>query len=316
MRRVLVLAGVGAVALVAGCHPREIAPGDGAQAVTIKPTTEQLVGYINDNAQTLKSIKTGQVALTCRQGGESVGLTGALVCQKPRNFRLRADLVGKPAVDVGSNDDEFWFWITERAGGGKDNDLAGKVCHCSYTDMADGKARSMPFPFQPDMVLAALGLGECDPNKKYTIKDDDPKTVGLVEETTSAQGQPIKKVTLFSRTKAAPGKPQLVAHLLYDAKGNEICRADVLDVQSVQLDKDSRVFVPSHVHFTWKTQQMDMDIKLYDIEVNKANAPKVFDRRDLSDKPSYNLARGPDAPTGIGKATTPNPIQLIDSRVK
>ena len=70
-------------------------------------------------------------------------------------------------MDIGSNNEEFWFWISQA----KDDDGVARVHYCSYADMAAGKAR-MPFPFQPDMIVAALGMGEYDPQKEYTLRED------------------------------------------------------------------------------------------------------------------------------------------------
>jgi hypothetical protein len=315
MRRLTVLAGLAAVLLLAGCRPREITSGDTATAV--KPTPDQLVAYVNANARLVQSVKSAEVQIDCKQAGDGVGLVGSLVCTKPRNFRLKADLLGKPAVDVGSNDDEFWYWITDRD---RRADQPNYVYHCTYADMAEGKAK-MPFPFQPDMVVAALGLGDADPNKTYTVKDDDPKTVSLVEETTSAQGQPVKKVIVFNRSRSAPGKPQVLAHVLLDAHGDEICRANVLDVQAVTVDHDARAVLPSRVQLIWKAQQLEMTMRLYDVQANTvdpAKAPRMFHREDLADKPSFNLARGPDVPSGYSQndKAAGGPIRLIGAPPK
>src|SRR5438270_3242654 len=159
MRRFSILAGLGLVVLAVGCIPgckRDVVPDQPVAATTEKPTPAQLVAYMNKNAQLVQSIKSTKVEIQATQGKDTVGLEGSLFCQKPRNFRLRADVVGKPAVDIGSNDSEFWFWISQ------DKDPAdgvARVHYCSYQDMAAGKVR-LPFPFQPDMIVAALGMGE------------------------------------------------------------------------------------------------------------------------------------------------------------
>src|SRR5262245_42219443 len=63
-----------------------------------------LVKYLNDNAQRVQAIQCNDVNMDCMQGSQAVGLDGKLVCQKPRNFRLTANLLGQPSVDIGSND--------------------------------------------------------------------------------------------------------------------------------------------------------------------------------------------------------------------
>jgi hypothetical protein len=319
MRRVTVLAGLGAVLLAAGCRPREINSEERLPqaAAPIKATPDDLVKYVNDNARLVQSIKCPRVDIDAKQDGENVALDGTLVCKKDRYFRLKASLGGtKPVADVGSNQDEFWYWVAEQRR--RDDATPNYVYHCTHADMADGKAKT-PFPFQPDMIVSALGMGELDPAKKYTIKDDDPKTIGLVEETTSAQGQPVQKVIVFSRAQARPGKPQVLAYLLVDPRnGEEICRANVLEVQSVPVDRDNRTAVlPSKVDLIWKAQKLKMTLQMYDIQVNNvgdAQVAKMFNRRDLADRPSFDLAHGPDGAAGYTQGNTApggNPIRQI-----
>ena len=204
MRRLAVLAALGVAVVAFGCLPgcrRELVPDAPSPAVTSqKPTTAQLVAYMNENAQLLQSIKSTNLEIEATQGRETIGLGGTLFCEKPRDFRLRAKVAAQPAVDIGSNNDEFWFWISQ----GKDQDGVARVHYCSYQDMSAGKAR-MPFPFQPDMIVAALGLGEYGPDKEYSLKEE-ANTVSLVEKTVSAQGQPVQRVTVFNRTRVGAGQ--------------------------------------------------------------------------------------------------------------
>jgi hypothetical protein len=295
MRQYAILVGLGAVSVVAlasGCRREMIPDPPAAVSKTGKPTVPDLVAYLNNNARQVQSIKSTQLEIQAKQGNDSIGLQGTLFCQKPRDFRLRANVAGSPAVDIGSNNEEFWFWISQ----GKDEDGVARVHYCSYADMAAGKAR-MPFPFQPDMIVAALGMGDYDPQKEYTIRED-AKTVSLVEKAVSAQGLPVQKVTQFNKLTVGPNKPQVIAYYLLDDKGNEICRASVLDVQTV-----GTVVLPKHVKLVWRPQQIEMSMRLFDTEVNKIDAPaaaKLFSRANLS-IPASNLAKGPDAPSGVSQ---------------
>ncbi len=301
MRRFKILTGLGLLALAAGCIwgcKRDVVPDPPATVTTQTPSAANLVAYLNENARLVQSVKSTKVEMDAKQDGQSIGLEGMLFCQKPRNFRLRAnDPLGKPAVDIGSNDNEFWFWISAA----KDEDGVPRVHYCSYSDMAAGKAR-MPFPFQPDMIVSALGLGEYDPKGSYTVKDD-PKTISLIEQTTSAQGQPVQKATVFSRTRVAPGKPQVLAYLLLDEKGKEICRASVQDVQAVSVG-GAQAVLPQRVQLVWDAQKIELRMKLFDTQANSISEPqaaKLFSRADLASYPASNLAQGSDAPKGYSQ---------------
>src|SRR4051794_19093885 len=160
-----------------------------------KPDVPALVNYLNKNAERVQNVRA-RVDIDCKAEGKSVGLGGNLACQKPRDFRLKASVVGRPAVDLGSNQGEFWYWISQAN--------PPYVYHCSYNDLQGGKV-NMPFPFHPDMVVAALGLAEYDPNGKYELKVYD-KTLELIEEAKALNGQPCRRVTVFNKHLAAPGQ--------------------------------------------------------------------------------------------------------------
>ncbi len=154
MRRLLTLGALAlalAIPLAAGCHllpNRDRNPAVNPPPATGTPDAPALVNYLNLNAQKIQSIQAS-VALDARQGRQPIGLDGEMACQKPRDFRLRAKVLGQPAVDIGSNDKEFWYWISKAE--------PPYVYHCSYEELGKGKVR-VPFPFQPDMVMAALNL--------------------------------------------------------------------------------------------------------------------------------------------------------------
>jgi hypothetical protein len=226
--------------------------------------------------------------MDCTSNGQSVGLRAAMACQKPRNFRMKAQLMGSTAVDLGSNDQEFWYWISKAD--------PPYLFHCSYEDFARGQAR-MPFPFQPDWIMEALGIAEYDPSKAYEVVANG-QAIDLVERTVSPQGQPVRKVTRLSRGRNR--QLQVTAHLLQDAQGKEICSAFVTDVQQ---DAATGALLPRHVQLVWPAERLRMKLRLDQVAVNPGSitgdrVALLFNRPSLRDVPSYNLARGLDAPSG------------------
>src|SRR4051812_21039777 len=75
------------------------------------PSVESLVSYLNENASRTESVRCSDLSLTVYQGVVPVTLGGQMVCQRPKNFRLSAEMLGKTEVDLGSNQEEFWYWI-------------------------------------------------------------------------------------------------------------------------------------------------------------------------------------------------------------
>lgn len=174
------------------------------------PSSAELVKDLNLNARQIQSFQC-KVSIEARGSEGAASLEGRLACDKPRNLRMKASMLGNPAVDIGSNNQEFWFWTSQSEG--------QYVYHCAYNDLRPVQAQ---VPFQPDWIMEALGMCELDETKERKV---NPKgnTFELVEQTVSPVGQQLQKVTVFSRDRAVPGKPQVLAHILQDANGKEIC---------------------------------------------------------------------------------------------
>ena len=278
--------------LAVGCNHTPIigAKADPPPATPAKqPDPASLVNYLNQNAQRVQTIRA-KIDMDCKADRQSIALGGQMACQKPRDFRLKAMVLGQPAVDIGSNDQEFWYWISKAE--------PPHVYKCSYTELAKGKVRT-PFPFQPDMVLTALGVAEYDPKGTYQIKAS-PKTLELIQDTVSPTGQPVKKITVFNRMVSQPGQPQVLAHVLRDSKGGLICQAHI---HKVQVDRGTGAVLPTKVTIEWPSQKITMKMDLSDVQVNvidKALASRLFQRADLNNLSVYDLALGTvDAPGGL-----------------
>ncbi len=291
MRHVATGLGLAVMVVVTGCnhwpHTRERNPvrvGTGPA-----PKAADLVKYLNDNAGRVQAIEGRRLAIDCKQNGQPAGLEAVLVCRKPRDFRLMGTVAGSTEVDIGSNSQEFWYWI-KRAD-------PPYVFYCSYEDFQRGAARNMPFPFQPDWIIAALGVAEYDPAKPYELTETR-STLELSETAASPSGQPVKKVTIFSRNSLAGGRPQVVGYAVRDARGNDVCRATI---DAVQVDKKTRSVLPERVVFTWPEQKLEMKMRLTGVEsttIDEQRAATVFSRQSLGNLQSYNLSRGPDSPPG------------------
>src|SRR5947208_16777899 len=158
MRKILLGLGLSALLLSTGCSGIQNNRNGGAAAVNRvrapQPNAVAMVSYLNENAQRMQGLTFTSVSMRASQGGDVVSVEGRLDCQRPHNFRLRAKVVGQPMVDVGSNSEEFWYWISKAN--------PPYVYHCSYNDLARPDVR-VPLPFQPDTILAALGMAHYDP---------------------------------------------------------------------------------------------------------------------------------------------------------
>lgn len=308
MRSIILGASLVALLFAVGCnlapHQRNSVGGGGTAVTTATPTVENLVEYLNNNA---KHIEPGQ-ALNCTnvtidvnaEAGR-VGITAMMQCQAPRNFLMSGVVVSQPVLDIGSNDKEFWFWSREIN--------PPYLYHCSYDDLARGV--KVPFPFQPEMVVNALGIARYDPTKHYDIrivKDDKghPKAIELIEQGRSPDNRPIKKVTVFNYTQAQVPQPQVIAHLVKDEQDRVMCSATIRYAQQVA---STGLLVPKIVDFSWPEQKMRMTMRIENpriIAMPPEKAATVFTRQHLQWK-SVDLATQTADSGGLERtgATTP-----------
>src|SRR5262249_29986940 len=92
-----------------------------------KPDVPSLVNYLNTNARRGRRTRAA-VAVDAKRGRQAIARDGHMACQKPRDSRMRARVRGQPAVDIGSNSDEFWYWISKPT--------PPYVYHCNYKSLA------------------------------------------------------------------------------------------------------------------------------------------------------------------------------------
>jgi hypothetical protein len=263
------------------------APSPNVRMTSGTPTQQELIAYLNENARRLQALESKEVTLDAYQGNQPIGLMGNLVCQKPRNFRLAARLAGAPMADLGSNQDEFWFWI------GKSE--PPYLYHCSHQDFAQGRSR-LNFPFQPEWIMEALGMAEYDPSKRYQV-GGTRTTAELIEQTTTSQGQPVRKIVQFQRTPL-----QVTQYILQDAKGKEICSAKIT---AVGRDPTSQAVYPRSIQLNWPAdrpaESVRLHMRLAEVTINPNLAPArvalLFSRPKLENVPPFDLARGPENQT-------------------
>jgi hypothetical protein len=290
-RRICLLSVTSAVSLVAlsGClgitNNTKSPPPPAMLSTTDKPTPDLLIrNSLNRNADLMRSLDVRDLEMDITGGGQSVGVSGTLYCQQPRNFHLRAKVLGNQVTSIGSNDQEFWYWIKEN----KPPDLY----HCSYTDLARGGVR-LPFPVQPEWVMEALGMAHYDASRGNFSVEMHGATFELVEQTVSLQNQPVKKVIVFNNRNANGNYPQIAAYKVFDANNKLICQATI---DKVQREPNGAV-VPHKVTLEWPMQQLKLKMTLDGVTVNNpetdpARNPGLFTRPRMSNIRTFDLARG------------------------
>jgi len=279
--------------LLAGCIPPWAQVRQPTEGIAVSGNaSNQILAALNDNADRIQSIQCTHADLDCRQGLQSFGLDAKLVCAKPKNFRMNAFFGGSQMVDMGSNDQEFWFWISKAD--------PPYLYHCSYDDFNAGRAR-LQLPFQPGWVMEALGMARYDPNACRVV--DRGRVVQIVQQARGPDGQPVSKVTVVNRN--AANQVQVVGHQLVDAHGKMICEAKVT---MLQKDPTGDGVLPRAVTLSWPAERVTLKLRLDGARVNQTLGQEqmitLFTRPALGNAvQTYDLARGLDQPYGTVQRT-------------
>jgi hypothetical protein len=287
MRLLVAMVGCAALVLFAGCnnwpHLRD-QQAKGPFNDGKLPAEAEVIAQLNDNARRVQSFECRSVDIDAKQGLQSFGLQGMLACEKPHGFRMVASALGSDEVDIGSNNQEFWYWL-------KRAEPKPYVFHCSYDDFNRGNIRYMPFPFQPDWIMEAFGIAEYDSAKKYILKPNG-NALNMFEESVSPQGQKIWKVTVLKN--GPNNRLQIAAHRIVDEKGKDICSAVV---ERSQVDPSTGAVLPQRVVLYWPQDKTELKMVLGKTRVGPVDGVHLFNREALNSLPAFDLARGqPDGP--------------------
>jgi hypothetical protein len=238
------------------------------------PAREELVKYLNDNSERVQSLR----CLNIEASIQGYGFKAKMMAMKPRNFYLSATAVTQPIVDLGSNDKEFWFWSSKSP--------EPYQFFCTYKDFEEGKVANFRFPFQPEWIIEAMGMGAYGPADKYTV-EADTKTVRLIEKTRTPQGQAVRKVIVMNKNPVSAPTPQVQAFLLLDdATGKEICSAHV---QATEKGKSSAM-IPRRLELRVEDGSK-LSLVFDAIDVNPRLEASQFERQPMRGIQSVDLAR-------------------------
>ncbi len=287
MRPLLSIAGMTILAFATGCtssrwgflNRQKDQPVQGDP-----PTKEEVVAYLNENAGRIQSFRSNDLSITVHAGAIPITLSGHLMTQKPRDFRMSGDFAASKMVDMGSNDQEFWWWISK--------DKPPDQYFCSYKDMQEGRVRALPFPIQPEWIMETMGLGPFGPAEKYEMKHND-YTLTLIERARSPQGRAVRKVVVMKRAPqdVFKGNPQVVEYLLLDdASGKEMCSAQITQTQ---VDKNTGAVLPRRLELRCAIgpEKVRLDMRFESISINVPLPQTAFIRQVMPGVRSVDLAQ-------------------------
>jgi hypothetical protein len=251
-RQAVRLLSIGVFLCLAGCH----AGTSGGLSPRPEPTLPKLsaiqaIEKHNENAKRVVAL-VAQPTIVVSTPGQSPGkVDGKLSLERPKNFKLVMKSLRGQEADIGSNNDEFWFWVNNKAD--------RSVYVCSYEDVDRTRLSA---GFQPDWIVEAMGLRTIshDEADKMIVKDGDRlSTMKLVSTRTGTNGSVLTKETIIDNAGL------IREHYLYQGQGKSrtlVASAVIEKFHPPIAASDGSVTLPAKFRLTWVQEQLTLDINL------------------------------------------------------
>ena len=263
-----------------GCHagpPKDLARTE--PSITRSDLlAEKYIAKHNKNAAAIRSLEASpSITVVGDRGGRA---NGHLALEGKRNFRLEVEAFHKPLADIGSNDQEFWFWVKD------DKEKAIYVCDHTNTSQ-------LAVTLQPDWIMEAMGLREFSDTEAKTVHakpGEAPGTLILTQSRKDPRGQIYTKETLvvekdgeirehklFSNSGARKEllASAIVSKYMYIKYENTPAKnTDVSDGDPISTPTQTLVQIPGNVRLTWVKENLSIDIAMTSAKVNPTFAPR------------------------------------------
>jgi hypothetical protein len=210
---------------------------------------EHVIAVVNQNTARLQTYYTTQATISSPM---FPSVKASIAMERPRRFRLKAETAFTgPEVDLGSNDERFWYWVRRNS--------PPAVYFCRHEQFATSAARQL-VPVEPEWLIEALGVTSFAANEQH----QGPFQVGAgrleirsVRPSASGAGH---KITVVDESAG-----WVLEQHLYDVRGQLVASATA---SAHQRDPVHGVTLPRHVDIYWPAQQMQLKIDIRELEVN------------------------------------------------
>jgi hypothetical protein len=219
------------------------------RVLSASPTLEEVIQVVNRNNSQIQSLSTTQATLSVPG---TPTLRANLMFQRPRRLRLRADLLTLPELDLGSNEELFWFWVKRNP--------PPAIYWCRHDQFAYSRARQM-IPLEPDWLIEAMGISEFDPALPYQGPfplPGDRLEIRTIRET--PQG-PTTKVTVVDASQG-----WILEQRLHDSEGRLLASAQT---SFHRRDPLTGLVVPTLVVINCPPAQFSARIDLGNVQINR-----------------------------------------------
>jgi len=192
---------------------------------------------------------------------------GRLDLVRPRKFKLVLKSMGATKADIGSNDEEFWFWVQ-----GDDK----SIYWCNYDEL---DSTPLAVTYQPDWIIEALGLKPISAQEAARIKvreGSERGTTALVFPSTRNGGETYTRMMIVSnRTRRIKEHRIYAGNLQTLLAQAEVSSFKDFDLGSAEAGASKTCYLPENVKLEWKRDQLVLDVLLQDVMINQFEPAKA-----------------------------------------
>jgi hypothetical protein len=220
------------------------------RVLSTTPTLADVTSVVNNNSGRIHSLYTTDAEIYSPGAPKA---RANIAIERPRRFRLRADtLLTGPEVDLGSNDELFWFWVRRAP--------EPAVYFCRHEQFSNSVARQV-LPVEPEWLIDALGVATLDPAGDHS----GPVAVGQgrlrVETRLPHPEGDYRRVMIIDDARG-----WVLEQHLYDPMGQLLASALM---SGHRRDPLANVVLPKTVKIVWPSTKFEMTIELNNVTVNQ-----------------------------------------------
>jgi len=239
---------------------------------------DQVVAAVNQNAARVVSYQSNNASITVPGMPGIPLLRGKLAAQQPGRVRLEASTALTGAeVDLGSNDELFWFWV-------KRNEPP--ALYFSRHDQFAGSAAQQVMPIEPQWLLDAMGMMQFSPNDRH--EGPFPHGDGTLEIRSIIQtrGGQMSKSTVIDARRA-----WVLEQHVYDPTGTLVASTRA---RSHTYHPAAGVSLPQTIELRLPAAQLALSIDVGTVQLNQlSDNSEIWRLPVLSGYPQIDLGASP-----------------------
>ena len=247
----------------------------GPRVLSVSPTMGEVIQVVNTNTSRVQSVYTERASVS---GPMMLSLRAKLALERPRRLHLWADTaMTGPEVDLGSNDELFWFWAKRLP--------QPAVFYCRHDQFALSAARNV-LPVEPEWLIDAFGLTTFDPGAQHHGPSVAAGRLRIDSQLQTATG-PMSKVTFLDESQG-----WVLAQHWYDAQNKLVVSA----ISSRHWrDPETGIVLPTRIELqtpaTANSPQFTLQLDMQDLKVNKLPpSPQLWTMPSFPGYSPLNLA--------------------------